>query len=96
MFRKIRRTKSEISVEEAKILLKNNKRAAFSVNGDNGYPFTIPINFITMKMKIKFIFIVLKVVTKLILLKLVIKSALQLGMMVILMRVIGPTMYQVV
>lgn len=45
MFRKIRRTKSEISVEEAKILLKNNKRAAFSVNGDNGYPFTIPINF---------------------------------------------------
>lgn len=45
MFRKTRRTKSEISVEEAKILLKNNKRAAFSVNGDNGYPFTIPINF---------------------------------------------------
>src|SRR5699024_3216859 len=45
MFRKIRRTKSEISVEEAKILLKNNKRAAFSVNGDNGYPYTIPINF---------------------------------------------------
>lgn len=45
MFRKIRRTKSEISVEETKILLKNNKRAAFSVNGDNGYPFTIPINF---------------------------------------------------
>lgn len=45
MFRKIRRLKSEISVEEAKKLLKNNKRAAFSVNGDNGYPFTIPINF---------------------------------------------------
>lgn len=45
MFRKIRRLKSEISVEEAKKLLKNNRRAAFSVNGDNGYPFTIPINF---------------------------------------------------
>ena len=31
--------------EEAKELLRNNKRAAFSVNGDDGYPYTIPINF---------------------------------------------------
>ena len=31
--------------EEAKELLRNNKRAAFSVNGDNGYPYAIPINF---------------------------------------------------
>ncbi len=45
MFRKIRRTKNEISIEEAKVLLKNNKRAAFSVNGDDGYPYTIPVNF---------------------------------------------------
>lgn len=45
MFREIRRKKREISIEEAKELLKNNRRAAFSVNGDNGYPFTIPINF---------------------------------------------------
>ncbi len=45
MFRKIRRIKNEIPVEEAKILLRNNKRAAFSVNGDDGYPYTIPINF---------------------------------------------------
>ncbi len=45
MFRKLRRIKNEISAEDAKALLRNNKRAAFSVNGDNGYPYTIPINF---------------------------------------------------
>lgn len=45
MFRKVRRIKNEITVEEAKDLLRNNKRAAFSVNGDAGYPYTVPINF---------------------------------------------------
>ncbi len=45
MFRPIRRTKNEISVEDAKALLRNNRRAAFSVNGDDGYPYTIPVNF---------------------------------------------------
>lgn len=45
MFRKIRRIKNEISVEDAKSLLRNNTRAAFSVNGDDGYPYTVPINF---------------------------------------------------
>lgn len=45
MFRKIRRIKNEISVEEAKDLLRNNRRAAFSVNGDEGYPYTVPVNF---------------------------------------------------
>lgn len=45
MFRKMRRIKNEISAEEAKALLRNNKRAAFSVNGDDGYPYAVPINF---------------------------------------------------
>lgn len=45
MFRKVRKIKNEISLDEAKVLLRNNKRAAFSVNGDDGYPYTIPINF---------------------------------------------------
>jgi hypothetical protein len=45
MFRKMRRIKKEISQEAAKKLLKNNKRAAFSVNGDDGYPYTVPIDF---------------------------------------------------
>ncbi len=45
MFRKMRRFKNEISIDAAKELLKNNKRAAFSVNGDDGYPYTVPVDF---------------------------------------------------
>ena len=45
MFRKIRRVKNEISVEDAKELLRNNKRGALAVNGDGGYPYAIPIDF---------------------------------------------------
>lgn len=45
MFRKMRRIKQEMSAEEAKLLLKNNRRAAFSANGDDGYPYTVPVNF---------------------------------------------------
>lgn len=45
MFRKVRKKKNEISVEEAKELLRTCKRAAFSVNGDDGYPYSVPINF---------------------------------------------------
>lgn len=45
MFRKIRRVKNEISIEEAKALLRSTKRAAFSVIGDEGYPYTVPIDF---------------------------------------------------
>lgn len=45
MFRKIRRVKNEISQEEALALLRQNRRAAFSVNGDGGYPYTVPVNF---------------------------------------------------
>ncbi len=45
MFRKIRKIKNEISVEEARVLLRSNTRAAFSVNGDDGYPYTVPVNF---------------------------------------------------
>lgn len=45
MFRKMRRAKRELPEEEAKNLLRKNKRAAFSVNGDDGYPYTVPVNF---------------------------------------------------
>ena len=45
MFRKVRKIKNEITIEDAKTLLRDNKRAALSVNGDNGYPYTVPINF---------------------------------------------------
>lgn len=45
MFRKMRRIKNEISIEDAKKLLRNNKRASFAVNGDDGYPYAVPIDF---------------------------------------------------
>lgn len=45
MFRKMRRFKQQVSDEECKNILKEEKRAAFSVIGDAGYPYTVPINF---------------------------------------------------
>lgn len=45
MFREMRRFKQQVTTEECKKVLKEEKRAAFSVIGDDGYPYTIPINF---------------------------------------------------
>ncbi len=46
MFRKMRRINREISFEDTKALLEKEKRGVLSVNGDDGYPFTFPINFL--------------------------------------------------
>lgn len=45
MFRKMRRFKQQVSNDECKRILKDEKRAAFSVIGDDGYPYTVPINY---------------------------------------------------
>lgn len=45
MFREMRRFKRAISDEDAKELLRKNRRAAFAVNGDDGYPYAVPVNF---------------------------------------------------
>lgn len=45
MFRTMRRFKQQVSDEECKRILKEEKRAAFSVIGDDGYPYTVPVNF---------------------------------------------------
>ena len=45
MFRPIRRTKNKISDEEARQLLFHEKRGIFAVNGDDGYPFAVPVNY---------------------------------------------------
>ncbi len=45
MFRQMRRFKQQVSEDECQKILKTEKRAAFSVIGDDGYPYTIPINF---------------------------------------------------
>ncbi|MDO4326052.1 MAG: pyridoxamine 5'-phosphate oxidase family protein [bacterium] len=45
MFREMRRSKQQVSDEECRRILKEEKRAAFSVVGDDGYPYTVPVNF---------------------------------------------------
>lgn len=45
MFREMRRFKQQVSEEECKRILSSEKRAVFAVNGENGYPYAIPINF---------------------------------------------------
>ena len=45
MFREMRRKKQQLSLEECQEILNNEVRGVLSVNGDNGYPFGIPINY---------------------------------------------------
>lgn len=45
MFRPIRKKKNEISTEDAKELLRTSRRGILAVNGDEGYPYAIPINY---------------------------------------------------
>ena len=45
MFRSVRRKKNEISAEEARELLCSSRIGILAVNGDDGYPYAIPINF---------------------------------------------------
>lgn len=46
MFRPIRKKKNQISDKAAKELLRTSRRGVFAVNGDDGYPYAIPINFL--------------------------------------------------
>lgn len=46
MFRELRRKKNAISMEETKSLLIKSRRAVLAVNGDDGYPYAIPINYL--------------------------------------------------
>ncbi len=46
MFRTIRRKKKELGTDAAKTLLLSGRRGVLAVNGDDGYPYAIPINYI--------------------------------------------------
>lgn len=46
MFRPMRRKKKEISIEAVKELLRNERRGIFAVNGDGGYPYAVPVNYV--------------------------------------------------
>ena len=45
MFRPMRRKQRAIPEEAAKDLLFHARRGVFAVNGDDGYPFAIPVNY---------------------------------------------------
>lgn len=45
MFRNVRKKTNEISIEEAKELLKTSRRGVLALNGDDGYPYAIPVNY---------------------------------------------------
>ncbi len=45
MFRKMRRSKQEISPEECVELLMKESRGVLAVHGDDGYPYAVPLNF---------------------------------------------------
>ena len=46
MFREIRRKNREIIIDRAKQLLQSSRRGVLAVNGDDGYPYAIPINYL--------------------------------------------------
>lgn len=45
MFRPIRRKSKEISTDETRKILHEARRGVLAVNGDEGYPYAIPINY---------------------------------------------------
>lgn len=46
MFRPIRRKKRAISPEAARSVLENARIGVLAVNGDDGYPYAVPINYL--------------------------------------------------
>ena len=45
MFRKIRKVKNEISIEDAQKILEKAPRGVIALNGDEGFPYGLPLNF---------------------------------------------------
>lgn len=46
MFRTIRKKKNELDKNAARNLLQYSRRGVLAVNGDDGYPYAIPVNYI--------------------------------------------------
>ena len=46
MFRKMRRYKQQLTDERVRGVLLNGKRGNFAVLGDDGYPYTFPVNYV--------------------------------------------------
>lgn len=54
MFRKMQRSKQSLSHEDIENILEKNTNGILGVNGDNGYPYTVPLSFIYFNKKIYF------------------------------------------
>ncbi len=54
MFRGMRRFKQEISQEECKKVLRDAPRGVLSVHGEDGYPYSIPMNHLYLDGKLYF------------------------------------------
>lgn len=56
MFKSMRRKNNEISLEKVKQLLHHERRGILAVNGDDGYPYALPINYYYDEMNNKIYF----------------------------------------
>lgn len=56
MFRSVRKKKNEISADAAKALLLACRRGVLAVNGDEGYPYAVPVNYRYLEDEQKIIF----------------------------------------
>ncbi len=45
MFKPVRKKINEIDRNAVERLLQSNRRGVLAMNGDNGYPYAIPINY---------------------------------------------------
>ncbi len=54
MFREMRRPKQELSKEEAIEVLKSCQTGVLAVAGENGYPYTVPMNYVYQDNRIIF------------------------------------------
>ena len=52
MFRKMRRTKQQLSEQEVLQILENGQTGVLGVIGDHGYPYTVPVNYVYTEGKI--------------------------------------------
>ena len=56
MFRPIRRKKNELDRETAEALLESSRRGVLAVNGEDGYPYAIPVNYFYDRVQQKIFF----------------------------------------
>jgi len=54
MFRKMRRKRQELNAETCQEILKNGKTGVLAVHGEEGYPYTVPLNYVLLNGKLYF------------------------------------------